>query len=131
MFVRLAAETVDAAKVAEIAVSIWQGVGAVLSPIIGQPGVAALFKRSIYLARTAHPFLAPTLAGAPQPGELAALQAALALQCHADAVAANAALLQTFNDLLIALIGKSLTERLLRPVWDHPSSDAAVQDTTS
>jgi hypothetical protein len=41
----------------------------------------------------------------------------------------NAALLQNFHELLVSLIGASLTERLLRPVWDIPPSGDAVQET--
>ena len=52
-------------------------------------------------------------------------------RCRAIAVAANAALLQNFQDLLTSLIGLSLTERLLSPVWDKPSSGQAEQDTAS
>jgi hypothetical protein len=90
---------------------------------------AALFKRSIYLTRALHPCLAPIAESAPDPGELAALQAVLASQSPPDALSANAALLQTFHDLLTSLIGTSLTERLLRPVWDKTSIDAAADDT--
>lgn len=35
MFARLAADSDDAAQIAEIAVSIWHDVGAALAPIIG------------------------------------------------------------------------------------------------
>lgn len=102
-----------------------------LSPIIGQPGVEALFKRSIYLTRAAHPCLAIFVDDTTHPDALAALQAALAQQANGTAVAANAALLQNFEELLTSLIGASLTERLLRPVWDTPSSAQAEQDGTS
>lgn len=102
-----------------------------LSPIIGQPGVDALFKRSIYLTRGAHPCLAIVVEDKAQPDALAALQDALAQQAGATAVAANVALLQNFQDLLSSLIGLSLTERLLRPVWDKPSSGETEQDNAS
>ncbi len=130
MFARLAAESADAARIAEVAVSIWDGVGAALAPIIGQPGVAALFKRSVYLTRNTHPCLSVVNESAlPATGELAVLKVVLAQQDHAEATAVNAALLQNFHELLVSLIGASLTERLLRPVWDiHPSGDA-VQET--
>jgi hypothetical protein len=39
--------------------------------------------------------------------------------------------LLNFQNLLDTLIGASLTERLLRPVWDTPSSGQAVQDNRS
>ena len=130
MFVRRASESADALTIAEIAVSIWDGVGAALSPIIGQAGVAALFKRSVYVTRHMYPCLPVVNEGALQSmGELAALQVVLAQQDRVEAVAVNAALLQNFHELLIALIGASLSARLLRPVWDTPSSGDAVQET--
>ena len=130
MFIRQSAGA-DALRIAEMAVSIWVDIGMTLSPIIGQPGVAALLKRSIYLTRSAHPCLAAVLEDKAQPDELLALQGVLAHQTSATAVAANVALLQTFQDLLTSLIGLSLTERLLLPVRGKPSSGQAVQDTAS
>ncbi len=130
MFARQSAAGADASAIAKMAVSVWKDVGVALSPIIGQPGVAALFKRSLYLTRSAHPCLAIVLEDSTQPDELAALQTVLAQQVMATAEAANNALLQNFQDLLTSLIGLSLTERLLRPVWDKPSSGQAEQDTT-
>ena len=130
-FVRQSAAGADAARVADMAIAIWKDVGIVLSPIIGQTGVAALFKRSVHLTRGAHPCLAAVLDDHAQPGELGALQAVLAQQTRATVMAANTALLQNFQDLLISLIGLSLTERLLRPVWDQPSSGQAEQDNAS
>ncbi len=131
LFARQTAAGEDASHIAEIAVSIWKDVGTALSPIIGQTGVAALFKRSIHLTRSAHPWLAAVFEESAKPDELAAIQAVLGQQCRANALAANVALLQNFQDLLISLIGLSLTERLLRPVWDKPSSGQAEQDTVS
>lgn len=121
----------DVSRIAEMAVAIWRDVGIALSPIIGQAGVDALFKRSIYLTRTTHPCLASVFENQAQPDALAALQCVLAQQPSATAVTANSALLQNFQDLLISLIGLSLTERLLRPVWDQPSSGQAEQDNAS
>jgi hypothetical protein len=130
-FRRLAAESADAIRIAEVATSIWDGVGLALSPIIGQVGVNALFKRSVHLTRHAHPCLSVLNEGVVLPqGELAALQVVLAQQDHAGAAAVNAALLQNFHELLISLIGASLSERLLRPVWDTPSSGDAVTEAT-
>jgi hypothetical protein len=121
----------DAERVAALAVAIWKDAGAALSPIIGRQGVDALFKRSIYLTRSAHPCLAAVFDDQVQHGALAALQYVLAQQASAAAVAANISLLQNFQNLLISLIGLSLTERLLRPVWDKPSNGQAEQELNS
>jgi hypothetical protein len=128
--VHLAEQGTDAAHIADSAALIWREVDTALSPIIGQRGVAALYKRSLYLTRTAHPCLALVHEGELLPCEFNTLRATLAAQTSASAAAANGALLQTFHDLLSNLIGQSLTERLLRSVWDNPSSGDAVQDTS-
>jgi hypothetical protein len=47
--------------------------------------------------------------------------ACLASQHTAAAAEAVYALLLTFTELLATLIGESLTERLLAPVWARPS----------
>lgn len=131
MFAREAAQAADASRVAEMAVAIWMDVGIALSPIIGQPGVDALLKRSLHLARDAYPCLAIVGKDTARPDLLAALQSSLSKQTSEDAVAANLGLLQSFQNLLTSLIGLSLSERLLRPVWETPSSGQAEQDITS
>lgn len=127
---QLAAQNADAAQIADAAVAIWRGIDAALSPIIGQRGVAALYKRSLYLSRADFPCLAAVAEGALLTKDFDGLRAALALQTRADAVGANGLLLQNFTELLSSLIGASLTERLLRSVLDHPTSGHALQETT-
>ncbi len=131
MFARQTAAESDAVRVASLASAIWNDAATALSPIIGRHGVDALFKRSIYLTRSAHPLLTSVFEDKSQSDAFAHLQALLARQTSAAAVAANITLLQNFQDLLTTLIGLSLTERLLRPVWDKPSSGQAEQDLTS
>jgi len=58
------------------------------------------------------------------------LSTALAEQEGPTAVAASVALLETFYDLLTNLIGRSLTDRLLRSVWESPTSGHPAQDTS-
>jgi hypothetical protein len=120
----------DAVRIADTAVASWRDIDAALAPIIGQRGVAALFKRSLYLTRAEHPWLSAVYEGALPPGEYAPLHAALSKQAGAQAAVAQGALLQTFHDLLGNLIGAPLTERLLRPVWDRLSSGDAAQGTS-
>jgi hypothetical protein len=122
------AQDADAAQIAEAAVSIWQEIDAALTPIIGQRGVAALYRRSLYITGATHPWLAGTHEGVPTAMDLAALKSALAQQNSAAAVGGGA-LLQTFHELLASLVGPSLTERLLRSVWANSSSGPPAQDT--
>ena len=128
----------DAANFAASAAATWQSVDTALSPIIGPRGVAALYKRSLFLTRTAHPCLAAVYDGEPTPGRYAGLEAVLAVldpQTTEVATAAQGALLKTFQDLLVNLVGPALTDQLLRPALDlrhgdiHPAGDA-VQDAS-
>jgi hypothetical protein len=54
----------------------------------------------------------------------------LAQRSSAEAAAGGSTFLNTFHELLASLIGPSLTKRLLRSVWEPPSSGTAAQDTS-
>ncbi len=123
------ATPLEASQLADAAVQTWHAVDAALSPIIGQRGVAALYRRSLYLARTQHPWLAAVHEDTRQPGDFTPLHAALALQPCLAAAAGHDALLQTFRDILGRLIGAPLTERLLRSIGPLPPRLQPVQDT--
>ena len=122
----------DPSIVAQSALATWSHIDQALSPIIGIRGVAGLYKRSLSLTRGAHPALTTVFDGLLAPGDYRTLQQALAQQSAPVAIAAGAALLQTVIDLLTKLSGQALSERLLRPVLDSPSSSGdAVQDISS
>jgi hypothetical protein len=127
----LAAIAADAGRIAEVAASTWREIHAVLSPVIGPGGIAALYQRSLYVTRTAYPCLAAVREDAEHRSEFAGLQIVLSQQTSAQAAAANGALLQAFCDLLASLIGVSLTDRLLRSVRNLPSGGPAVQDSST
>jgi len=99
--------------VADAALSKWQAISASLSPIVGQRGVSALLKRSLYLNQGEHRCFAALCAPSSETVHLAALHTVLSQQEADAAVAAQAALLQTFADLLRRLIGAALTEHLI------------------
>ena len=105
---------------------------AALSPVIGQAGVAALYRRALHLSSADYPWLAAAYEGATTPGDFTAFREALAGQTSAVAGAAHDAMLQTLQRLLANLIGPSLTARLLEAVWPVPTNTAgpAVQDNT-
>jgi hypothetical protein len=127
---QLATAGADIQRIADRAVSMWRDLDAALSPIIGQRGVAALFKRSLFLTDPAH---IPATSHEDEDAfdNFTALRATLEHQSSANAIATNDALLQKFVDLLTNLIGESLTERLLHSARDNPSSDGAVRETSS
>jgi hypothetical protein len=118
----------EAAQIAEAVVATWQAVDAALSPIIGHVGVAAMYKRSVYLNTAVHPWLSGTRQGVHAGMDLASLKSVLEEQSNFAAAAGGDALLQTFIELLTTLVGPSLTERLLRSVWAESTSGPSARD---
>ena len=102
------------ARIAAEPAAAWRDIDDALTPIIGKRGVAALYGRSVHLACRAHPWLASAEAGAPSAMDLGLLASLLSSQTAAEAAAAGGRLLHALHELLTALIGASLTERLLR-----------------
>lgn len=118
----------DAARIGERTLATWQGFDAAMAPIIGSGGVAALYRRSLFLSHAQHPWLPGVHEGALDAVEFEELRAAIALRPAAEAQAAADALIKTFRELLAELIGHSLTERLLRPAAAPTSHGHTVQD---
>ena len=106
-----------------------QDIAAVLTPILGARGVAALYQRTLHVTRASHAWLGEPLEVAQPAIDLVALKAAFVRRDRAEAAAAATALLQTFHDLLASLIGVPLCERLLEPVWAHSLRRPTAQDT--
>ena len=113
----------DASAIAQATLDIWQQVAERLEPVIGARGVDALLGRALYLTSRSFPWLAMTGNGGESPILLASFQTRLAGGETIAAAQAGHALLATFTELLANLIGESLTERLLAPVWVAPSPD--------
>lgn len=103
---------------------------AVLSPILGRRGVAALLHRSLSVASATHPWMSVHNEGMPTSFDIAALTDAVGRQDAADAHAGAVALMRTFHELLASLIGASLTERLLTPVAVGVASAPTVPGQT-
>ena len=106
-----------------------EGIDQALVPIIGQRGMAALYRRALHLTRSDHPWLPPDTEGVPSVVDLLPLRAALLLQNPSDAALGGAALLANFHQLLTSLVGRPLTERLLRSVWMAYLTHPFAQDT--
>ena len=121
----------DADAIADATVLIWLEIEVALHPIIGPRGVAALYNRSLTLAAVAHPWLTNGHLGGLSAIDPAALKAALAQQDPAEAAEGGCAVFRSFRALLTSLVGASLTDRLLRPVWTHASGASPAQDTSS
>lgn len=111
----------DADCVVEITIDTWRQVGDQLTPVIGARGVEVLFKRALHVASRDYPWLARTGEGGDAAAPSAVLGARLEARDPATAAEASYALLVTFTELLASMIGGSLTDRLLDPVWAPPS----------
>lgn len=113
----------DASAIAQATLDTWHQVADRLAPVIGARGVDALLSRSLHLTNRAFPWLAITGSDGDSVALLASLKTRLAGAETTAAAQAGHALLATFTELLATLIGESLTERLLTPVWVAPSPD--------
>jgi hypothetical protein len=122
---------IGAGSAARCVASLCEDIGVALTPIVGSRGVAALYKRSLFLASHAHPVLSGLHEGVQSAIDPSSLTAALASLSEAEASTVGAALLQSFYELLGSLVGFSLTERLLSSLWDHPLSDIPALEPTA
>ncbi|QVW21245.1 hypothetical protein KJF94_15095 [Pseudomonas hormoni] len=120
----------DTARIAQAIVSTLQDMDAALTPIIGQQGAAALYRRSLHLCASQHPRLAGICDSVQASPDPTALNSALIAQSEADAWFFGEALLMTYYELLTTLIGPSLTARLLRGVWEPSLSDTLSQENS-
>ena len=123
----LVSQGADARRISDAALSTWRDLDAVLSPLIGQRGVAAIYARSLHLTSADYPWLAAVQVGGLRSGRFATLRTALSQQTASNAAAANSALLRTFCDLVASLLGESLQERLLMSIRDNPAGSHAAQ----
>lgn len=127
--IRLGDHADHPAQIAEAIVAVWGEIDQVLTPILGQRGVIALYKRSLFLCALQYPCLADLDLSVQPDIPLSELKPLLAQHHDLNAAAGNA-FFQMFHELLTSLVGASLTERLLRPVWENSLSGPPAQDTT-
>jgi len=120
LLARHAGKAPDAKAVAAAAAGIWSRVSAQLAPVIGARGVDVLIRRSVHLTSTAFPWLQLAEDHENDVPVLESLTTQLASQDASTAADVSRALLMTFTELLATLIGETLTERLLGPVWAPP-----------
>lgn len=120
----------DTARIAQAIVLTLQGMDAALSPIIGQQGVAALYRRSLHRCASQHPRVAHISDRVQTALDLNVLNSELVSESEADALFFGEVMLTTFYELLTTLIGPSLTARLLRDVWKPSLSDTSAQENS-
>lgn len=106
----------DEHVVNEIIVNIWQQMAQQLEPIIGMHGTDVLFNRALHLTHKEFPW---TVITDDKSNSTVLIRGFLKSFAGRDIhliTKASYKLLVTFTQLLIALIGESLTHRLLNPV---------------
>ncbi|WP_018607430.1 hypothetical protein [Uliginosibacterium gangwonense] len=131
IFVQRVTECANVGQVVDMAMSTWHALNNVLSPVIGQRGFFELYKRSLYVNRILYPWLLAVYEDAKRPDDFTGLRDVLLQRTMQDATESNDKLMQTFYDILGKLIGEPLAERLLRSLWEKPSSGHPAQDTSS
>jgi len=114
----------DTSQVADAAVALWRQIDQALHPIIGHRGVAALFNRSVKNTAARFPWIGQDPHDALAVVDPSVLKAALLLQTAAEATAGVDSLFQSLRALLTSLVGSSLTDQLLRPVWARSPGEA-------
>lgn len=120
----------DAGSVSRCVASLCEDIALALTPIVGVRGVAALYKRSLFLTSREHPALSGLHESVESTMDLSRLTATLTSLSEAEANKAGAALLLSFYELLGSLVGFALTERLLSALWDHPSNEIPALEQT-
>lgn len=107
-------DNTGAADSAAAVAALCKEIGQALAPIVGQGGVAALYKRSLLLTAREHPMLSGLHADVHTVMDVSPLASRLTSLSQSDVARVGAALLLSFYELLGSLVGTSLTERLLR-----------------
>jgi hypothetical protein len=108
--------------IAEAALVLTREVAGCLAPLIGSRGVDALVCRSLQLTVPAYPWLGLTGEHVDGMGSLPSFRSRLEVRDSRAATEASLTLLVTFTDLLATMIGASLTDRLLGPIWAPPAA---------
>jgi hypothetical protein len=126
---QLAANGAGADRVAALAAEKMRAIHLALAPIIGDRGVSALYRRSLFLIARHAAWASLLHDDEGTSNDYAALQSAIAQQPSSDALKVTEALFETLYTVLVSLIGAALTERLLHPMFDTSSNGHAVQET--
>ena len=128
---RFRASGADVLHSADAVVSSWEDIQQAIAPVIGARGVAALYERSLHLTRTQHPWMVAVSEPTKLEMNLAALKTLLLQQDGATAAAGGTAHMQKFYEVLSTLIGPSLSDGLLRFIWEKSTNGPTTLDKTS
>ncbi len=114
--------------VAEATLRLWGQIAVRLAPVIGGKGVEALLGRSLQIASATFPWLSKAGGAEDSAHPLTNLRASLETLDPEVGTAGSFTWLVIFTELLATLIGESLTERLLEPVWTPPTPAAEQEN---
>ncbi|MEO5733558.1 MAG: hypothetical protein ABIN96_04765 [Rubrivivax sp.] len=131
LFAARTAGAVDAQAVGAVMAVAWMAIERTLRAVVGAPGAAALYTRSLYLAARQHAWLLDVWADGDRKVDVTRLRVEMAKRNIDEAVAAGQFLLRTFDRLLSGLIGESLMEQLLLPVYEEPWHNAPDEGRTT
>jgi hypothetical protein len=120
----------DANGVAAAAAASYEELARQVTRIIGGAGVSAIYMRSIYLTQKEFPWLSPTPHADVVERAVQQLRTNLEGQDSSAVRLAAEALVVTFADLLVALIGDQLTTRLFQDAWPEAFKAQSRQEGT-
>ena len=123
-----AAEDADAATVAAAVVCAVGSLLGELTPLVGGLAARALYARSLHLARAS--FRRPDSGEVETQSDLAALYQDLVCRIPVEARQAGQALLGSFVDLLVSLVGAPITHRMLRTAWGVSAAELPLRGET-
>ncbi len=108
------------AEAVDFTIGLWEALAARLIPIMGDDGFRALLQRSLHLTSKTFPWLAMDLSAWDHSKRFSGLRANLHCRNPGEAAVASLALLTTFVETLVALLGVPVVSNLLRSAWgDH------------
>jgi hypothetical protein len=102
---------------AEFSVHLWRSLALQLVSVIGENGFNFLYARNLHLASECFPWLPPSDVSRPIELQFADLEARLEESDPIEAGKASVALLQSFANLLVSLIGEPVTMTILSSAW--------------
>lgn len=107
-----------------ISVVLWERLTSELVSIIGTGGFQSIYTRSVHLTSASFPWITQVLpfpSAEKNGSRFTGLGISLHAQDNASASEASLYLLKTYIDILILLIGESLTTAILRAAWGNES----------
>lgn len=115
-------------NVVSAAIGLWEQLSGQIVAIVGQGGFDSLYARSLFLSQSTFPWLGASAVSAQTGRGFTELKTSFEGQTPAQAVAANSLLLVTFTDILAALIGEQLTNRILLSAWSNHAQDTVGRE---